>query len=182
MALIRGMPQSLKWIRRWRSVITIAVVCVLLFIAFSAWQSHRWIDPRFVGAWRVTNSKSKVESVYVLSADGSARWLEREGEGDQWWVRGARSAPFYWSVGRDGFLLQNLDSRSAQIGAWFQSLGGLLSKGRFTMPRAVSNAAEEIEFLTVDRIRLHHPQPGMIKPLFLTLDRIAPDEVPTPQP
>jgi hypothetical protein len=164
--------------RRWRKI-AIGVVAIALFcFAIGAWLNHRWIDPRFVGAWRVTNSKSSDESIYILKEDGSARWLQQEG--NQWWERGPVEAPFYWSVGRDGFLLQNLSSASSQIGGWFLSLGGLLKQGRLTAPRVVSNAAFGIESVSNEQVRLERTQPG-IPPHRLTLDRMDPKDVPPAQ-
>ena len=167
--------------RRWRKIATGVIALTLLYFAGSAWQNRRWIDRRFVGAWRVTNSKSNTQSIYILKVDGSARWIEREGEGDKWWERGARTSPFYWTVGRDGFLLQNGDSPGAQMSGWLLSLGGLLKQGRLTSPRIVSNSSCTIEFVSDDQIRLDRTQPGIIVPLILTLDRINPEDVPTAQ-
>jgi len=174
--------ESAKPRRRWRKIAAGIAALTLLFVAYVAWNTYRWIDPRLVGAWRVTNSRPSAESIYILNKNGSARWLQREGEGDQWWERGPVGAPFYWSVGRDGFLMQNLDSPSAQMGEWLWSLGGLLNKGRLKAPRIGRNPALKIEFLSPDRIRLTRYTPGIIKPLELTLDRIDPESIPPAQP
>jgi hypothetical protein len=168
--------------RRWRTIATGVVALTVLYFAGSAWQNRRWIDPRFVGAWRVTDSKSSLQSVYVLRADGSARMLYRNDEGARWREYGPRGAPFYWSVSRDGFLLQNLNSPSSQFAGWLLSLGGLFTKGRFTAPRVVSNSADEILFVSDDQVRLLVPQPGITVPLILTLDRMDAAEVPPAQP
>ena len=167
--------------RRWRKTGIGFIAIVLLYFGISAWHNRRWVDPRFVGAWRVTNSKSNVESIYILKEDGSARWLAKEGTGGEWWERGPMYAPFYWSIGRDGFLLQNINSPSSQIGNWLLSLGGLLNNGRLTAPRVASNAASEIESVSDDQIRLNHTRPGIMVPLILTLDRMDPKDVPAAQ-
>lgn len=164
--------------RRWRKVTSALVVTALLYVAFSAGWNHRWIDPRFVGAWRVTNSKSTHQSIYVLRKDGSAHLFEHNAETDRWWDVGPTGPPFYWSVGRSGFLMQNLDSPSTQFGGWLTSLGGLLTKGRLKWPRIARNSDDEIISVQSDRIRLIVPTPGIIIPLELTLDRIDPSEIP----
>ncbi len=169
---------SAKSKRRWRKVTSAVVVTALLYVAFSAWWNHRWIDPRFVGAWRVTNSKSPQQSIYVLREDGTARSLQHNADRDKWWDEGSRGAPFYWSVGQTGFLLQNLDSPSTQVGGWVTSLGGLRTRGRLKWLHITRNTDWEIVSGEPDRIRLGFPQPGIIIPLELTLDRIDTADVP----
>jgi len=163
--------------RRWRRLVTGFLAFSMFSVAGSAWWNRRWIDPRFVGAWRVTHSKWDGQWIIVLNDDGSALWLERQTDADEWWDRGS-AFPNHWSVGRDGFLLDNLDSPGSQMSAWILSLGGLLDGGKPVPPRLFRNRSDEITSVTDNQIRLKVPQPGILIPTILTLDRLDPKDVP----
>jgi hypothetical protein len=161
--------------RRWRRSLAVACLIALSLLAYTAWSNYRWFDPRFVGAWRVINSKSDFQSIYVLHADGRGTRLELTS--NRWWIRGS-AAPYRWSIGRDGFLFDNLDTPASQFGNYVVSLGGLLNQGRLTWPRFARNRDLEIMSIEPDRIRLIDRQEGILIPLELTLERMNPADVP----
>jgi hypothetical protein len=167
--------------RRWRRIATGLITLSLLYFAASAWMNRGWLDPRFVGAWRVTSSKWQGEWIYVLREDGSAQWFERRWQGDPWWQRGPNGGPISWSVDREGFRLQEL-SPGAQMGGWLLSIGGLLNRGQFTRPLIVEKRSSKIESIGENQIRLSDTQPGIIIPTILTMDRLDPEVAPKAQP
>jgi hypothetical protein len=166
-------PQKPRRRRRW----LIAAVIATVVVAYIGWSNHTWQDPRFVGAWRVVNSKSPQLSIWVLNADGTGScqvWT-----GSDWWLR---RGDYHWSISRSGFLFQNIPGKLAQTVEYVTSLGGLSTGGKLKPFRFVSNTPEEIVSVDADTITLRVPQEGIIIPLYLTLERIDLKDVPAAQP
>src|SRR5262245_302263 len=109
--------------RRWRWLIVTVIVTAIG--AYIGWSNHTWHDPRFVGAWRVVNSKSPHQSIWVLNAHGSGSW--QEWTGSDWWMRRSN---YHWSISRRGFLFDDLPNKPSQALAYVTSLGGLATDGK----------------------------------------------------
>jgi hypothetical protein len=166
-------PQRPRRRRRW----LIAAVVVTVSVAYVGWSSHTWQDPRFVGAWRVINSKSPQLSVFILNADGTGfcqLWT-----GSDWWTRGR---DWHWSISRKGFLFENIPNKPLQVLTYVTSLGGFATDGKLRPLRLAGNAPYKIVSVDANTITLLVPQEGIIKPLYLTLERLDPKDVPAASP
>ncbi|MFO1094562.1 MAG: hypothetical protein U0992_14845 [Planctomycetaceae bacterium] len=148
-------------------------------VLYFAWLNYSWLDPRFVGAWRVTSPKWDSESIWVLHSDGKGMRLQRDSTG-QWFQSGY---DWHWSISRDGFLFENIPSKKSQLKSYVMSLGGILtSKGKLAPLRFVSNRREEILSVDETSIRLVVRQEGIWRPTELTLERLDEADVPVARP
>jgi hypothetical protein len=159
--------------RRW----LIAAIIVTVIAAYIGWSNHTWHDPRFVGAWRVINSKSPHQSIFILNADGTG--AEQELLNNVWLIRGNG---WHWSISRKGFLFENIPSRLSHAVTYVTALGGLAIDGKLRPFRFVGNAPYEIVSVDANTITLFVPQEGIIVPLYLTLQRLDPKDVPPARP
>lgn len=161
--------------RRRPRLITVAIVSVI--VAYIGWSNHTWRDPRFVGAWRVINSKSPHQSIWILNADGTGVYQEDYGSG--WWVSGS---DWHWSISQRGFLFENIPNKPSQVLAYVTSLGGLATDGKLRPLRLAGNTPYKIVSVDANTITLIVPQEGIIIALSLTLQRLDPKDVPPARP
>lgn len=161
--------------RRWLIATFLATFLILYF----AWLNYSWLDPRFVGAWRVTSPKWSREDIWVLNPDGSGMRLQRNPSG-QWYRSGD---DWHWSISRDGFLFENILDKPSQFVRYVTSLGGLLTdQGKLTPLRFVSNRREGIVNVDEMSIRLEVRREEISYRDELTLERLDPADVPVTGP
>jgi hypothetical protein len=161
--------------KRWRRMQFVFVSTALLLVVTAyAWWSYRWIDERFVGAWRVTHNKGGDIHIYVLNRDGSGLRLSQAGST---WHR-IYGFKYGWSLSRQGFQFGNNPDYVLQLAHYLMDLGGLRSGGRIRAFRYYGGIPGELVSVTQNRIVLRFPRPGIIKPDELTLTRIPPEDLP----
>ncbi|HVJ87068.1 MAG TPA: hypothetical protein VM452_15545 [Caulifigura sp.] len=162
-----------RQVRRRRFVV--GLFCFGLLFSVWTWRSqHRWIDPRFVGAWRVTHNKADDVEVYLLNLDGSGTRLVHNGTN---WSP-TFNFRYGWRIGREGFHFGNNPGLLAQLAEYVGDLGGFRSAGRVQRFRYYGGMPGELVSVTSDKIVLRFSREGIIKPDELTLTRMAPEDVP----
>jgi hypothetical protein len=159
--------------RRRRTFVVVSLLIVVLATGF-AWRAHRWIDERFVGAWRVTHNKGDSVEVYVLNRDGSGLRLSQSGST---WQR-VLGFQHGWSISRDGFHFGTNPSGVSQLADYVLDLGGLRTAGQFRAFQYFGGIPGELVRVTPDRIVLRFSRAGILKPDELTLTRIRQEEIP----
>jgi hypothetical protein len=162
--------------RRGRVFAVLAIVAIA--VGGFAWQQFSWLDPRFVGVWRVTHNKSDdFDEIYILNSDGSGSRLVQTSNGA--WQRLSPGFRYGWRINRAGFGFGTNPTFAVQLWEYVEDLGGLRSRGKLRMFHYYGGLPGELANVTPDRIVLRFRQAGIIKPDELTLTRMKREDLPT---